>query len=101
MRYAFQVPGPVAVVETIAREKGNLEIATEYLSFLYAPASQRLIARHYFRPAEPSHADPVDLARFPKIEQVGIDAEFGGWAAAQKAHFDDGGSFDRIYRVAK
>ena len=35
--------------------------------------------------------------RFPRIELVTIDAEFGGWQAAQRAHFADGGSFDRIY----
>mgnify|MGYP003335466168 CR=1 FL=1 len=41
--------------------------------------------------------DPADLARFPKIELVSIDKDFGGWAKAQKTHFDDGGVFDAIY----
>ncbi len=27
-----------------------------------------------------------------------IDEVFGGWAAAQKKHFDDGGVFDQIYQ---
>jgi ABC-type sulfate transport system substrate-binding protein len=27
-------------------------------------------------------------------------ADFGGWAAAQKTHFDDGGLFDQIYKGA-
>jgi sulfate transport system substrate-binding protein len=26
-----------------------------------------------------------------------IDAAFGGWSKATKAHFDDNGSFDQIY----
>ena len=26
-----------------------------------------------------------------------IDEVFGGWANAQKTHFDDGGVFDQIY----
>jgi sulfate transport system substrate-binding protein len=26
-----------------------------------------------------------------------IDQAFGGWAKAQNAHFDDGGTFDQIY----
>jgi ABC-type sulfate transport system substrate-binding protein len=26
-----------------------------------------------------------------------IDKMFGGWAAAQKAHFAEGGIFDKIY----
>jgi ABC-type sulfate transport system substrate-binding protein len=27
-----------------------------------------------------------------------VDAVFGGWAKAQKRHFDDGGVFDQIYQ---
>ena len=27
-----------------------------------------------------------------------IDEVFGGWAKAQKTHFDDGGIFDQIYQ---
>jgi sulfate transport system substrate-binding protein len=26
-----------------------------------------------------------------------VDTVFGGWRAAQKKHFDDGGEFDKIY----
>jgi sulfate transport system substrate-binding protein len=29
-----------------------------------------------------------------------IDEVFGGWRKAQKEHFDDGASFDKIYTVA-
>jgi sulfate transport system substrate-binding protein len=36
-------------------------------------------------------------AQFPEIRLVTIDQAFGGWNAAQAAHFADGGSFDRIY----
>ncbi|MEG0054173.1 MAG: sulfate transporter subunit, partial [Comamonas sp.] len=31
------------------------------------------------------------------LELFTIDKAFGGWAAADKAHFADGGSFDQIY----
>jgi sulfate transport system substrate-binding protein len=27
-----------------------------------------------------------------------IDELFGGWQKAQKKHFDDGGTFDQIYK---
>jgi sulfate transport system substrate-binding protein len=27
-----------------------------------------------------------------------VDDVFGGWKAAQKKHFDDGGEFDKIYQ---
>lgn len=87
---------PVAVVEGNARAKGNLDVATAYLKFLYSETGQRLAAKHYFRPAEPASVDAAALSRFPQLERVTIDAEFGGWAVAQKTHFDDGGVFDAI-----
>ena len=49
----------------------------------------------------PEHADPADLARFPKLQLVNIDDVFGGWQQAQHEHFDDGGIFDQIYAPQK
>ena len=37
-------------------------------------------------------------ARSPQVKLFTIDEAFGGWQAAQKAHFADGGTFDQIYR---
>jgi sulfate/thiosulfate-binding protein len=87
---------PVALVEANAKAKGNVDAATAYLKFLYSETGQRLAAKHFFRPAEPASVDAGALARFPQLERVTIDAEFGGWATAQKTHFDDGGVFDAI-----
>ena len=50
---------------------------------------------------KPSQAASEDVLRFPKIEMVHVDEEFGGWAKAQKTHFDDGGTFDRIQAKAQ
>jgi sulfate transport system substrate-binding protein len=71
------------------------------LEFLYSPVGQKLAAKHYYRPISPEHADPADLARFPKIELFSVDELLGGWGVAQKAHFDDGGIFDAIYEPGK
>jgi sulfate transport system substrate-binding protein len=38
------------------------------------------------------------MAKFGEIERVSVEQAFGGWEAAQKAHFADGGSFDQIYQ---
>jgi sulfate transport system substrate-binding protein len=35
---------------------------------------------------------------FAKVKLFTIDDAFGGWDAAQKTHFADGGTFDQIYR---
>ena len=87
----------VAVVDANARSNGTLRAAEAYLQYLYSPAGQRLVARHHYRPVYPQHADPADLARFADVETFTIDDVFGGWRAAQKKHFDDGGLFDDIF----
>ena len=86
------------MVEGNAKAKGNLDVAEAYLKYLYSPEGQKLAAKNFFRPVDPSSADPADLARFPKIELVTIDKDFGGWAQAQKEFFADGGVFDQIYK---
>jgi sulfate/thiosulfate transport system substrate-binding protein len=35
---------------------------------------------------------------FAKLTLFTIDELFGGWQAAQKTHFADGGTFDQLYR---
>src|SRR5262245_2494785 len=90
----------VAVVESNASKHGALEAARAYLEYLYAPAGQALAAKHYYRPRKPEDADPKDLARFAKLELVTVDDAFGGWEAAQKKFFADGGIFDQIYLPA-
>ena len=35
--------------------------------------------------------------QYPKVTLFTIDEVFGGWAKAQKTHFADGGSFDKVY----
>jgi sulfate transport system substrate-binding protein len=87
---------PVALVEGNAKKKGNTAMATEYLSDLYKPEAQAMIARHYYRPCHPEMADAKDMARFPQIRMVTIE-DFGGWAKAQEEHFKDGAIFDQIY----
>ena len=87
---------PVAVVDANADAKGNRKVAEAYLNFLYTPAAQAIIAKNFYRPAHPEFANKDDLKRFHKISFVTIDKDFGGWAAAQKKHFADGGIFDQI-----
>jgi sulfate/thiosulfate-binding protein len=93
---------PVAVVKGNAEKHGLLQVAEDYLKFLYAPDGQRIVAKHFYRPNDPSAADPADVARFKDIEMVSIDDPlFGGWAQAQPKHFDAGGLFDQIYQPAR
>lgn len=90
---------PVALIDRNANKKGTTEAAKAYLEFLYTPQAQKIIGKNFYRPRDASAAGEY-ASRFAKIEMVTID-DFGGWRAAQKKHFDDGGVFDEIYRPKK
>jgi sulfate/thiosulfate-binding protein len=86
---------PVTVVDKVVLRRGTRELATAYLEHLYSPAGQEIIARHFYRPLNEQVAAKY-AKQFPKIKLVTI-RDFGGWAAAQRKHFADGGVFDQIY----
>ncbi|MGE5387445.1 MAG: sulfate ABC transporter substrate-binding protein, partial [Hyphomicrobiales bacterium] len=72
----------VALVDGNVDAKGSRKVAEAYLAYLFKPETQALIAKFGYRPAYPQHAAAADLKRFPKIELVKIDQQFGGWLAA-------------------
>ena len=88
---------PVAIVDRIVDRHGTRQAAQAYLEFLYTPDAQEIAARHHFRPRSPEVLARY-RAKFPEVRTLlTIDGDFGGWGQAQKTHFDDGGTFDRIY----
>jgi sulfate/thiosulfate-binding protein len=87
---------PVSVVDAVARRNGNGAAAEAYVKYLYSPEAQDVIGKHHYRPSDPAAAAKY-AAKFPKLELVTIDAEFGGWKKAHAAHFADGAIFDQIY----
>ncbi len=84
---------PVAVVDDVVDKRGTREVATAYLQFLYSPEGQNIAAENYYRPND---AGIAAANAFPTIKLFTIDEQFGGWAKAQSAHFDDGGAFDQL-----
>jgi len=84
----------VAVVVKNAIKHGTEALANEYLRYLYSPEAQDLIAKNFYRPRDKSTLAKY-AEQFPKLDLVDI-SHFGGWAAAQKKHFDDGGIFDEV-----
>ncbi len=87
---------PVTVVDKTVDRKGTREVATAYLQYLYTPEGQEIAASNYYRPTDPKVAARYDK-QFTKVSLFTIDELFGGWAKAQKTHFNDGGVFDQIY----
>jgi sulfate transport system substrate-binding protein len=91
---------PVAVVDKVAARKGTKPLAEAYLQFLYTAEGQEIAARNHYRPRDEKVAAKY-TGRFAKVELFTIDQAFGGWQNAQKTHFNDGGTFDRIYRPGR
>jgi sulfate transport system substrate-binding protein len=88
---------PVAVIDAVVDRRGTRAVATAYLDFLYSAPGQELAVTHYYRPRASDVAARLGRS-FPSLTLVSIgDPLFGGWAAAQKKHFDEGGVFDQIY----
>ncbi len=87
---------PVAVVDKVVDRRGTRKVAEAYLEYLYSAEGQDLIGKHFYRPRLAEAVKKYER-QFPKITLFTIDEVFGGWPKAQKAHFDDGGIFDRIY----
>ena len=90
---------PVTLVDKVADKHGTRKVAEAYLNYLYSEEGQDIAGKHYYRPIDKKVA-----ARYAKIfanvKRITIDEVFGGWQKAQKTHFEDGGSFDQIYKPA-
>jgi sulfate transport system substrate-binding protein len=91
---------PVAVVDRVARKKGNEAVAKAYLEYLYSDEGQEIAARNFYRPRNEVIAKKY-AQQFPALKLITIDEVFGGWQKAQKKHFSDNGVFDEIQRNNK
>ncbi len=87
---------PVSVVDKVVDKRGTRKLASAYLEYLYSPEGQQIAAKNFYRPRDAKVAAAY-AKQFAAVKLLTIDAGFGGWRAAQKTHFDDGGVFDQIY----
>ena len=88
---------PVAVVDKVVDRRGTRTVAQGYLEFLYSPLAQDLIGQNHYRPRNAVAAARF-TAKFPTLQMVTVDGQFGGWRKAQAAFFADGAVFDQIYK---
>jgi len=86
---------PVAVVDKNVDKRGSRKLAVSYLEFLFSPEGQTIIAKHNFRPRDPTVLAQL-AERFPAIKTFTVDEKLGGWASANKKHFGDYGIYDQI-----
>jgi len=87
---------PVSVVDKFADKHGTRKVAEAYLNYLYSDEGQEIAGKNFYRPQVAKVAEKF-AKQFAPVKLFTIDEVFGGWAKAQKTHFDDGGIFDQIY----
>ena len=91
---------PVALVDRVVDRRKTRPVAQAYLEFLYTEQAQDIIGKNFYRPRSQTAAAKY-ASRFPRLNLSTInDPAFGGWAKAQRDHFNDGGVFDRVTRPA-
>lgn len=91
---------PVALVDKVVERKGTKTVAQAYLEFLFTEEGQEIAARHHYRPRSEAVAKK-HAGAFPKVEMFTIDEVFGGWQKAQRTHFNEGGTFERLQQSGR
>ena len=86
-----------ALIQTRADTRKEAEA---YLQWLYSDEGQEIAAKHHLRPRN-AKVLAAHAREFPKVDTFTVDELFGGWKAAQKTHFDDGGTYDQILAATK
>ena len=87
----------MAVVERVAKKKGNEAVAKAYLEYLYSDEGQEIAGKNFYRPRVGKAVEKYSK-QFAQVKLITIDEVFGGWKKAQKDHFAEGGTFDQIYK---
>lgn len=85
----------VSVVDKVVDKRGTRDVADAYLKYLYSPEGQTVAARNYYRPRVPAVAKQF-ASQFPQLKLYTVQQIAGGWTAAQKEHFANGGVYDQI-----
>lgn len=89
----------VAEVDKVTADKKTHVAAKAYLEYLYSPQGQNIAAQNYYRPSDSKILQQYDKVFNLHMKLIKIDSPiFGGWTAAGKKHFSDGGTFDQIYQ---
>lgn len=91
---------PVAVVDKVARKHGTETVAKAYIDYLYSDEGQHIVAKHHYRPSNPTILKET-AAQFPQLALFTVKDLEGDWEKAQKKHFAQGGLFDQIYQPGR
>ena len=87
----------VSVVDRVVDDRDTRKAANDYLNYLYSPEGQAIAAQNFYRPRDAEVAKKY-ASTFTPLKLFTIDNKFGGWAQAQKTHFAEGGTYDRVMK---
>jgi sulfate transport system substrate-binding protein len=113
------IENPVTIVDAYVDKHGTRDVAEAFVQFLWSPDAQRIFAQHGFRPVNPvvaaelksgAQATPTADATpapygpevtFLPIQDLFTIDEFGGWSAARKTFFNEGGIYPNLIAEIK
>ena len=78
-------------MDRVVDKRGTRDAAKAYLDFLYSPAGQEVLVKHFNRVRDPGVAKKHE-ALFKPVRLVTIEDVFGSWQEIQKVHFGEGGT---------
>ncbi|GAP97417.1 sulfate ABC transporter substrate-binding protein [Leptolyngbya sp. NIES-2104] len=97
----ISIDTPIAIVDKNVDKHGTREVAEAFVKYLFTPEAQAEFLKLGFRPLDAASAAKADTAKLPEVETLASIKDFGGWDAAQKKFFEDGGVFDQTLASAK
>lgn len=86
---------PVAIIDKVVNEKGNRELAQEYLNYLYDPKIQDLLVQKYHYRVNNEELMNKYADKFPKVSLKSSD-EIDSWEKLSKIWFSYGGKWQQF-----
>lgn len=93
--YSIRINNPVAVVKAVTDRKGTTAAANAYLSGLWEPKAQEIMAQNYLRPVD-SQVLSKYQAQFPTLNMFEPTQVFVSWDNIMGKFFKDGALFDQL-----
>ncbi len=87
---------PVALVDRVVDQNGTRKVADAYLQYLYSPEGQTIVAKHFYRPTDPTVAGQF-AKQFTPLKLFKAEDLYKDWHTIDRVHFQDGGIFDQVY----
>ena len=86
---------PVALIDKVVNERGNRELAQEYLNYLYDPKIQELLVQKYHYRVNNEELMTKYADKFPKVSLKSSDT-IADWDKLSKLWFSNGGKWQQF-----